>query len=362
MKTVNDIGDLKGKRVLVRADFDVPVGEDQAIQEPFRITQQKDLIDHLVGEGASVMLVAHISAVESFAPILSQVEEILHRPLTLVADISDAAAHAASSTAVGLLDNIRRWEGEKANDPEFARQLAQGFDFYINNAFAVSHRSHASVVGITKHLPSFAGFVLEREVKQLSEVIAAPAHGKVIVMGGAKASTKVPVIKHFMDKADAILVGGVVANDILKARGQDIVQSIVDEDAIQLLKGVDLDDDKLIIPHDFHWGEGKILDIGPESIKKFEAVISQASMVIWNGPMGLFEDRRFALGTSSIARAIAKSSAASILGGGDTISAISQFGVADKFTFVSTGGGAMLAFLAGEKLPGLDALHYYDHA
>lgn len=359
MKTVSDIGNLKGKRVLVRADFDVPVSDDQVIQEPFRIIQQKEMIDHLVAQGASVVLIAHISAVDSFAPILSQLEEILHRPLTLLADLPDAAAHAASSTAVGLLDNIRRWDGEKENDAAFARQLAQGFDLSINNAFAVTHRAHASVAAITQHLPSYGGFVLEREVKQLGEVISAPAHGKVIIMGGAKASTKVPVIKHFMGKADAILVGGVIANDILKVRGQDVDQSVVDENAGELLEGLDLDDPKLIIPHDFHWGDGKILDIGPESIKKFEAIIAQASMVIWNGPMGLFEDRRFALGTSSIARAIANSKASSILGGGDTIAAINQFGVADKFTFVSTGGGAMLAFLAGERLPGLEALNFY---
>jgi phosphoglycerate kinase len=360
MKSVRDIGDLKGKRVLVRADFDVPVGEDAQIQEPFRIAQQKELIDHLVAEGASMVLVAHASAVDSFASILSQLEAILQRPLTLLSEVKDAQSHAMSSTAVGLLDNVRRWEGEKQNDAAFAKQLAEGFDLYINNAFAVSHRLHASVAAITQFLPSYAGFVIEKEVEQLSRVMNDPSLGKVIIMGGAKASTKVPVIKHFMDKADAILVGGVIANDILKARGQDVMQSSVDEDATQLLEGVDLDSDKLIIPHDFHWGDDKILDIGPESIKKFEAIISQATRIIWNGPMGLFEDVRFSLGTNSIARAIASGKATSILGGGDTIAAINGLGLADQYTFVSTGGGAMLTFLAGEKLPALQALNYYE--
>lgn len=362
MKTVNDIPELKGKRVLMRADFDVPVGEDAMIQEPFRIAQQKELIDHLVAQGANVVLVAHISAIDSFEPVVGQLGEILGRPLVLLSDPAAATAHVASSSVVGLLDNVRRWDGEKENDPEFAKQLAQGFDLYINNAFAVSHRRHASVAAIARHLPSYAGFVLEREIRELSRVTDAPAHGKVLIMGGAKASTKVPVIKHLIGAADAVLVGGIVANDILKARGQDIAQSTVDEDVATLLEGLDLADPKLVIPHDFHWGDGKILDIGPESIKKFEGIISQASMVIWNGPVGLFEDRRFALGTSSLAKAIANSQATSILGGGDTIAAINQFGVADRFTFVSTGGGAMLAFLSGEKLPALDALDYYDHA
>jgi len=359
MKTVHDIADIKGKRILLRTDFDVPVGDDNVIQEPFRIAAQKAMIDHLVAQGAHVVLVAHISAIDSFGPIVDQLEKILGHSLKLLPEVSDVAGHTASSADVGLLDNVRRWDGEKDNDPEFAKGLAQGFDCYINNAFAVSHRGHASVVAITEHLPSYAGFVVEQEVKHLSEVIAAPSHGKVVIMGGAKASTKVPVVKQFMDKADAILVGGVIANDILKARGQDIGESTVDENLSELLEGLDIADPKLVIPHDFHWGEGKILDIGPESIKKFEAVISQAAMVIWNGPMGLFEDRRFALGTSSIARAIANSKATSILGGGDTIAAINQFGFAGSYTFVSTGGGAMLAFLGGEELPALKALHYY---
>lgn len=359
MKGIRDIQDLKDKRVLVRVDFDVPVGDDHIIQEPFRIAQQKELIDYVVAAGAHVVVMSHISAVDSFASVLSQLEQILHCPITLLKDPSEAAAHAATSKVLGLLDNVRRWAGEKENDPEFAQQLAHGFDLYINNAFAVAHRKHASVAAITQLLPSYAGFILEEEVHQLSEVMEAPAHGKVVIMGGAKASTKVPVIKHLIGKADAILVGGVISNDILKVKGQDIQNSTVDPEAQILLEGVDLDDPKIIIPHDFHWGEGKMLDIGPESIKVFETIIAQASMVIWNGPLGLFEDARFALGTSSIAKAIANSKATSILGGGDTVAAINQFGLSDKFTFISTGGGAMLAFLSGEKLPALEALGYY---
>lgn len=360
MKTINDIPELKDKNVLLRVDFDVPVRPDGTIQEPFRIKKQKEMIDWLADRGARVVLVAHSGDFDTFEPVLGQLEVLLDRQLGFLKTTEEIKPYLAAYDKVGFLDNIRNYPGEKDDDDAFARGLSDGFDLYVNNAFAVCHRGHASVSAITKYLPSFAGLLIEQETVRLQEAIDASSSGKIIIMGGAKASTKVPVIKHFMDKADVILVGGVIANDILKARGVDIDGSKADEDVMQLLQGLDLNSPKLVMPTDFNLSEGKILDMGPESIKKFDAVIAEAKYIIWNGPMGLFEDEKFAAGTDAVARAIVRSGALSVIGGGDTIAAVDRLELLSRFHFVSTGGGAMLAFLAGERMPGLESLGYYD--
>jgi len=209
-------------------------------------------------------------------------------------------------------------------------------------------------------LPSFAGLLIQEEVAGLQKAINAPKEGKVVIIGGAKAETKVPVVKNLLDKAEFILLGGVVANDVLKERGRNIGSSIVDENSKELLVGLDINDPKLFVPEDFIVFENKILDIGEKTIKRYSDTIDRASMVIWNGPMGLFENPSFAVGTQKIAEAVANSNAYKIIGGGDTIAAVSKFKIQkSKFNFISTGGGAMLAFLANQRLPGLEALGYY---
>lgn len=348
--------DLKDKKVLLRVDFDVPVSDKGQIEETFRIKKQKETLDYLVNQGAQVVMVAHISAVSSFADLIPQMHMLLGHEINFVKTVPEIVEYLKHYAGPALLDNIRQNDGEEKNDLEFAKQLAEGFDLYVNNAFAVSHRSHASVSAIAKILPSYAGFLVEEEMSKLQSIIDAPKNEKLLIMGGAKASTKVPVIKNFLDKADAILVGGVIANDILKAKGQDVGDSVVDENAVELLEGLDLNSPQLVLPKDFNISQNKMLDIGPETIKEFSDIIKNYKMIIWNGPMGLFENNDFSEGTRTIAQAIAESSAKKIVGGGDTISAIDKFGLNGRFDFVSTGGGAMLTFLAGEKLPGLEVL------
>ena len=374
MKTIREITDLKNKKVLLRVDFDVPVrslgegGRVAEITEPFRIKKQKAMIDWLVERGAKVVMVAHLHEDNSsFSNLIPQLHILLGREVGFIKKIEDIDGYLANYPGVGLLDNIRNPTvaglGEKENSRELAEKLSKGFDIYINNDFAVCHRDHASVSAITEFLPSFAGLLVQEETVQLRKAIDAPKSGKIVIIGGAKAETKVPIVKNFISKAELILLGGVVANNVLKERGQDMGSSIVDENSKELLAGLDINDPKLLVPEDFVVFDNKILDIGEKTIKKYVDVISGASVVIWNGPMGLFENPTFATGTQKIAEAIAESSAYKIIGGGDTIVAISKFRNIDisKFNFVSTGGGAMLIFLAGQRLPGLEALGYYQN-
>ena len=369
MKRVSDITDLKDKKVLLRVDFDVPVDDKGQIEEPFRIKKQKEMLDYLVKRGAQVVMIAHISdksVGESFATIMPQLHILLGYEVNFIKSVADIGSYLEHYAGPALVDNIRRQSGsafaeatadkEEKNDPEFAKQLATGFDLYINNAFATSHRNHASFVAITKILPSYAGLQVEKEVSELQKVIDAPKEGKVIIIGGAKTESKVPVIKNLIDKSETILLGGVVANDFLKEKGQDMGSSVVDTNSKELLSGLDINDSRLITPKDFIIFDNKILDIGDETMRQYMDIISKAKMIIWNGPLGLFENTVFAKGTNEIAQAITSSSAVTIIGGGDTILAVDKMGLMDKFSFVSTGGGAMLAFLAGEKLAGLEAL------
>jgi 3-phosphoglycerate kinase len=346
------------KKVLLRTDFDVATNETK-ITEPFRIEKQKPAIEMLVNSGAQVLMVAHIAAADSFEPFVGELGELLGKEIVFIKSLNDITSFLQSEHKLGLLENIRMWPGEETNDLDFAKQLTQGFDLYINNAFAVAHREHASVVGVTKYLAAQAGPLIEEEVEQLQAAINAPAEGKVIIMGGAKASTKVPVIKSLLPNTEAVLVGGVIANDILKARGVDVKRSVVDENAVELLQGLDVHDEKIVVPTDFEINEEKYLDIGIDSITSFVEKIKSAKTIIWNGPVGMFEDKRFMAGTEAVALAVSESSALSILGGGDTIAAVHQLGLLEKFTFVSTGGGALLVFLAGGELPGLKALGYH---
>ena len=368
MKNLREI-DLKDKKVLLRTDFDVPVSDKGQIEEAFRIKRQKETLDYLISHGAKVVMVAHISDKsidQSFASLIPQLHILLGHEINFLKTVPEIGEYLKNYLPAGrqvppaLLENIRKNDGEEKNDLGFAKQLTEGFDLYINNAFAVCHRNHASVSAIATVLPSYAGFLIEEETAMLQTVIDAPKNEKLLIMGGAKASTKIPVIKNFLDKADKILIGGVIANDILKAQGKDVGDSVIDENVSELLTGLDLNNPQLILPKDYNSSQGKMLDIGPDSIKEFSEMIKNYKLIVWNGPMGMFEDDNFAEGTRAIAQAIADSSATKIIGGGDTIAAVSKFKIQNsKFNFISTGGGAMLAFLAGEKLPGLEVLGYY---
>ncbi|MBK5278493.1 MAG: phosphoglycerate kinase [Bacteroidia bacterium] len=357
MKTIRDITDLKDKKVLLRVDFNVPVTENNQIDDTFRVKKQKEIIDYLISHGAKVIMTSHITTVSSFADLIPQFHILLGLEINFIKSVADIGKYFQNYAGPALLENVRQNEGEEKNDPEFAKELAEGFDLYINNAFGECHRNYASVSAITKCLPSYAGPLLEQEIVQLSKVIEAPKEGKVVIMGGAKASTKVPVIKNLINLSEAILLGGVVANDVLKEKDQDMGSSVVDADSHELLAGLDLNDSRLVIPKDFIIFDNKILDIGDETMHFYLDIVSKAKTIIWNGPLGLFENPVFAKGTNEIAQAIVASSAFKVIGGGDTISAVDKIGLLDKFDFVSTGGGAMLAFLAGDKLPGLEALN-----
>ena len=360
MKNLREI-DLKNKKVLLRVDFNVPISDTGQIEESFRIKKQKETLDWLLEQGAHVVMVSHITSISSFADLIPQLHILLGLEINFIKNVSEISAYLENYAGPALLDNIRQNPGETENDKGLALSLSKGFDLYVNNAFGECHRNYASVSAITKFLPSHAGFLIEEEVAKLQEIIDTPKNGKILIMGGAKASTKIPVIKNFLDKAEKILLGGVIANDMLKAKGQDVGNSVVDENASELLAGLDLNNPQLVMPKDYNIFQNKMLDIGPEAIKEFSGIIQNSKMIIWNGPMGMFENSQFADGTNKIAQAITESSAMKIVGGGDTISAIDKIGLMNKFDFISTGGGSMLAFLAGKKLPGLEALGYYQN-
>lgn len=374
--------ELSGKKVLLRVNFDVPVNKQEEITESFRIQSHAETINYLLSAGAKVALVSHLGFLGKFDWLTEQIGEILGQTLTLV-PLTELASLPKLFKAGPLLliDNVRRDPREEDNDPAFAKELAAGFDFYVNDAFAVCHRAHASLVAITKFLPSFGGFLVKKEINFLAEALDAPAEGKIVVLGGAKISTKLPVVKNLLDKAEKIIIGGALANNFFKAQGFKIGSSVVDDSVVltfltkQEVQGQP--ETKIVLPKDiviFAKGDQEagrpaplrdigfsqlIVDIGPESAEFFAKIIKNAKMVIWNGPMGRFEQEPFMKGTALVAKAVAEAPC-SIIGGGDTVAAVTKLGLWGKFDYVSTAGGAMLEFLSGKRLPGLAALGYYD--
>jgi len=377
---------LNGKKVLLRVDFNVALSQLSAVNnqpptfkiaEGFRIKSHKETIDYLTGNGAKVMLVAHISQINSFLPIVENIGEILGQTLTLVPleHISDSGK-LFSASSVLLLDNIRQDPGEEKNSDELANKLVQGFDLYVNDAFSVSHRKHASVSAVAGKLPAYGGLLIKKEIEGLSKALNAPVQGKTVILGGAKIATKLPVIENFLDKAEKILVGGAIANNFFKANGINVGASLVDDGTLSIKN---LDMNKIVLPVDALVSDDKggngnvrsvdlknpdisaqesILDIGKETIFNFSEIINSSVMVVWNGPMGLNEVERFKNGTNIIAEAVSKVGY-SVIGGGDTVAALPEV-LKSKFTFISTGGGAMLDFLAGKTMPGLVALGYQE--
>ena len=400
MKTIKEIKNLKNKKVLVRVDFNVPVGDDGIVdeKEDWRIKAALPTIKYLLEKEAKVILIAHLGRPKisqkntssatvdshlrgddkmySLNPVAKRLEELLNREVKFVDDcIGDKVDNAVEKMQAGeiiLLENLRFYKDEENNDEKFAEELAKSADVYINNAFSVSHREHASICAITKFLPSYAGLLLEKEVTVLSDAINDPKKPVTVIIGGAKIKTKVPVIKNLMDKVDHIIIGGVVANVILKAMGIDTGKSLLNSVDLKGVKEINFESEKLYVPVDVvvfnsktkkislqavgKVGDNKILDIGTESANLYSKIISDSKTIIWNGPMGKFEDKNFSFGTKEIAKAVAKKSKCTIIGGGDTIAVLRQFGYLDKMSYVCTGGGAMLEFLAGKKLPGLEAL------
>jgi len=392
MKTLTDIPHLTGVKVLLRVDFNVPINNG-AIKDDFRIRKAMPTIDFLRGKGARLILISHIetsdglveagskekgvSAKNSLAkkPTLAPVADYLKKkglPVTFVKNISSAfaAAEALKDGEMILLENIRENKGEKENDRKFAEQLASLADIYVNDAFSVSHREHASVCAITGFLPSYAGFQLEEEVKQLSAAFN-PSHPFLFILGGAKFDTKLPLIQKFSKTADTVFIGGALANDALKAKGYEVGVSKISDGATDISAVVN--QPKIMIPVDVvvqNHVEKEIGDIGPidsisdsgsKTLTALKAKIDVAQFILWNGPLGVYE-KGFTEGTERLAETIANRTASdknvrSIVGGGDTLAAIAKLGVEDKFTFVSTGGGAMLDFLAQGTLVGIEALN-----
>jgi phosphoglycerate kinase len=453
LRSLREIKDLKGKRVLLRADLNVPIKKLEVrdrklevksqklkvrIADDFKIKKSLKTIEYLVKNKAKVILISHLGRPKGrvvkdlrLKPVYELLKTKYKLLISYCPESIDGIAESLPSLYLGqalaeakgafcndrqeiiLLENLRFHSGEEANDPKFTKELASMADFFVNDAFACCHREHASIVGLPKYLPSYAGLNLEKEVESLSKLTENSEHPLVVVLGGAKMFTKIGVIENFKKIADWILIGGALANNFLKAEGYEVGKSLIEKDKIKeaerLLENSNFgqgnynqsfcaDDcciiggEKIILPCDVKTivqglrgypsctvspgapGPGlvkikkisqikktdKILDIGPATIKLFSEILSSAKTIFWNGPMGFFEEPNFALGTQKIVEAILKSRAQVIIGGGETVSVIhdKQLAVSDKRIFISTGGGAMLEFLAEKELPGLKALKH----
>ncbi|MDO8620452.1 MAG: phosphoglycerate kinase [bacterium] len=367
LPTLKDAPSLRGKRVLLRLNLDLPV-ENGELRDTFRIDSTMKTVDFLREQKAKTIIIGHIgrNPKETLRPVYDYFKKSIS--ITFVETIEEAKESSAT-LAEGeflLLENLRSFPGEVTNDQVFAKDLASLADLYVNEAFAVSHREHASIVGVPKLLPSFAGFVFEEEVTQLSKAFS-PAHPALLILGGAKFETKTPLIERFLGIADDVYVGGALANDIFHSRGYETGDSLVSNCDIS---PAILNNPKLHTPSDVLVripsgtvekgadavlkGE-KIVDAGEDSIDDMRALISKAKFVLWNGPLGEYE-AGFDAGTIALAQMLAECDAETIIGGGDSLAVVSKLNITERFSFVSTGGGAMLEFLANETLPGIDAL------
>lgn len=375
IRTLDDIGDITGKRVLVRVDWNVPVGAEGVITdgETWRVYQSMKTVHFLMAAGAKVIVISHIGRdpKESLKPVYEFLSQHGERDMGFIPKFDPETtplviANMANNHAV-VIENLRSNPGEEASDPVFAQQLAACADIFVNDAFSVSHRNHASVVLLPKLLPSFAGFQFMDELKNL-EMMRNPAHPSVVVIGGVKFETKLPVIKLFLEKADTVVLGGALANTLLEARGHAIGASIID--GVQLVQDFK-NDEKLLIPVDVvvvdKSGSPKtvsvdaveatdvIVDIGPQTTDLIKQKIATAQSVLWNGPLGWYE-KGYTASSFAIAGALAQSKGTTVVGGGDTVAALHEREALSHVTFVSTAGGAMLEFLAQGTLPGIEAL------
>jgi len=329
MKSILEAGDLKGKKVLVRVDWNVLI-EDGKVVDDFRIKKSLSTLEYLKGAGAKVVIATHLEPEGTHTKLLQ----------TYV------------PKGMKLLENLRANPGEESNSKEFAKELASKIDLYVNEAFSVSHRRHASIVGVPLYLPSYIGLQFALEIKELSKAFY-PKKPFLLILGGAKFDTKLPLLKKFIHIADDIFVGGALANNFFKEQGADIGRSLVSKGDFGLKEL--LDTGKIILPEDTIIKDGKILDAGPRTMENLKSIISASKLVLWNGPLGGYENG-YKVATLALAKIISESSCESIIGGGDTLASIKELNLFDKFSFVSTGGGAMLDFLATGTLPGIEAL------
>jgi phosphoglycerate kinase len=390
MKSLESISFI-GKTVFVRVDFNVPLNDRGEIRDDTRIRATLPTVNYLVGQKAKLVLASHLGrpkgkfdAKLSLKPVAARLGELIGQEVILapgvVGEEVDRLKSGLRPGQILLLENVRFQAEETANDAGFAERLAKGIDVYINDAFGSCHRAHASVVAITHYVPEkAAGYLLQKEVKYLSQAVHAPLKPYVAILGGAKVSDKIPVIENLLDKADHILIGGAMAYTFFKAQGYDVGKSLVEEDkkelALEILKRAEARKASLILPVDhllataleagaateivssFPFPSDRMaVDIGPKTVQKFAEIIAKARMVVWNGPLGVFEIEPFANGTMRIAEAVASSRAVTIVGGGDSIAAVEKAGVSQRITHISTGGGASLEYLAYGTLPGIEAL------
>lgn len=394
-KTVANLSssDVAGKRVLVRADFNVPVDEAGNITDDTRIRAALPTIQDLTGKGAKVILSSHfgrpkgVDEKQRLTPVAKRLSELLgkevKKPSDCIGDEVAATVGAMENGDVILLENVRFHKEEEKNDPEFAKQLAANADLYVNDAFGTAHRAHASTEGVTKFLkPSVAGYLIEKELQYLQSAIENPQRPLVAIVGGSKVSSKIGVIETLLEKCNKLIIGGGMIFTFYKARGLSVGKSLVEEDKLELAKSLEAKAKELgvefLLPTDVVVADKFAadadsqtvsieaipdgwmgLDIGPDSIKVFQEALADCKTVIWNGPMGVFEFDKFAVGTEAIAHSLAditKKGAITIIGGGDSVAAVEKVGVADQMSHISTGGGASLELLEGKVLPGIAAL------
>ena len=388
-KTIQDI-DLKGKKVLVRCDFNVPMDENQNITDNRRIVAALPTIRYLIEQNCKIILSSHLGRPKgevkpefSLAPVAKELSKLLGQEVLMAKDvIGESAKSLAANLQEGqvmLLENVRFHREETDNDPEFAKQLASMAEVFVNDAFGTAHRAHASTEGVSHYLPSVSGFLIEKELKFLGDALNNPERPFVAILGGAKVSDKIGVIDSLLEKVDTLMIGGGMAYTFFKAQGYEVGNSLCEPDkcelALSLMEKAKNKGVKLMLPVDTKIGkefkpdtESKTVawteipegwegfDIGEKTIEMFKNELKTAKTVVWNGPLGLFEFDQFAIGTNEIAHALAEIDATTIIGGGDSAAAVEKAGLADKMTHISTGGGASLEFLEGKKLPGIECL------
>ena len=388
-KTVKDI-DLKGKKVFVRCDFNVPMDENQNITDNTRIKAALPTIKYLLEQNCKIILASHLGRPKgevkpefSLKPVAKELSKLLGKDVIMANDVigEDATSKAENlkEGEIMLLENVRFHREETDNDPEFAKKLASMAEIFVNDAFGTAHRAHASTTGIADYIPGVAGFLIEKELKFLGNAINNPERPFVAILGGAKVSDKIGVIDSLLDKVDTLMIGGGMAYTFFKAQGYNVGNSLCEVEktdlALEEMKKAKAKGVKLLLPIDTKIGkefkldtesktvawteipdEWEGFDIGEKTIEMFKKELQNAKTVIWNGPLGLFEFDQFAIGTNEIAKTLADLDATTIIGGGDSAAAVTKAGLADKMTHISTGGGASLEFLEGKKLPGIECL------